>query len=127
MNASDALAQGAAAALAAVSGLTGIHEGRPVQAAAPYALIETGPELDWSHKSGVGREVRLAITLRDRGEHSTRLRALAAEADAAIEALTGETGGWRLVSLVYARGRLRAEANGEWSAVSEYRARMLRL
>ena len=119
--------EAAAAALAEVSGLTGIHEGRPVQAAHPYALIEAGPELDWSHKSGVGREVRLAVTLRGRGEHSARLRGLAAEAEAAIEALAGEMGGWRLVSLSFARGRLRAEANGEWSAVSEYRARMLKL
>jgi hypothetical protein len=35
---------------------------------APYAIVETGPEIDWSHKSGAGRELRLAVTLRDKGE-----------------------------------------------------------
>ena len=36
-------------------------------------------------------------------------------------------GGWRLVSLHFVRGQVRAEPNGEWTALSEYRARMLKL
>jgi len=127
MSASEALSEAATAALRAVAGLTGVHEGRPVQAAAPYALIEAGPELDWSHKSGVGRELRLAVIVRGKGERPAPLRALAAEAEAAIEGLAGEIGGWRLVNLRFARGRLVAEARGEWAAVSEFRARMLKL
>ena len=90
-------------------------------------MIGTGLELDWGHKDGAGREVRLAVTRRDKGERSGRLRALAAAAEAAIEALDGEMGGWRLVSLGFARGQVRAEPSGEWIAVSEYRARMLKV
>jgi hypothetical protein len=127
MNASEALAGAATTALRDLAGLTGVHEGRPVQAAAPYALVETGPELDWSHKSGTGRELRLAVVLRGKGERPAALRALAAEAEAAIEALAGEIGGWRLVTLIFTRSRLVAEARGEWVAVSEFRARLLRV
>jgi len=126
IGASEALADAAAAALRGMNGLTGVHEGVPVQAAAPYAAVEAGPETDWSHKSGAGREVRLAVALRGRGERPAPLRALAAEAEAAIEALDGEIGGWRLVTLRFVRSRLLAEARGEWVAVSEYRARMLK-
>lgn len=125
--AGTALAEAAMAALKDLAGLTGAFEGRPVQAAFPYALVEAGPELDWSHKSGTGREVRLALVLRDGGERPARLRDLAVQAEAAVEALAGELAGWRLVSLRFMRGRLIAEAKGEWAAVSEYRARMLKL
>lgn len=127
MNAGEALLKAAGEALAAVAGLNGAHEERPVQAAHPYATVGTGLELDWSHKSGTGREVRLALMLRDRGERSARLRALAAAAEAAIEGLASELDGWRLVSLRLLRGQVRAEASGEWTALSEYRARMLKL
>lgn len=127
MSASEALAGAAMAALRALAGLTGVYEGRPVQAAPPYALVEAGPELDWSHKSGTGREVRLAAVLRGKGERPDGLRALAAQAEAALVALAGELGGWRLVSLVFMRSRLVAEGPGEWVAVSEFRARLLRV
>lgn len=127
MNASEALARAAADALTAVEGLTGVHEERPVQAAFPYAVVETRAELDWSHKSGVGREVRLGIVVRDGGESSARVRGLVADAEAAVEGLNGEIEGWRLVSLVFVRGRLVAEAKGAWRAESEYRGRMLRV
>jgi hypothetical protein len=127
MNAGLALMQAASAALSEVTGLAGVHEGRPVQAAHPYATIGTGVERDWSHKGGTGRELMLVTMLRDQGERSARIRALAGVAEAVIEELAGEMGGWRLVSLHFVRGQVRAEPNGEWSAVSEYRARLLRL
>jgi len=124
--ASEALAGATEAALREVEGLNGVHVGRPVQAATPYALVEAGPELDWGHKSGVGREVRMAIVLRGAGERPGSLGTLAAAAEAAIEALDGELDGWRLVSLRFQRARLIAEAKGEWASTSEYRARMLK-
>lgn len=127
VSASEALSGAAMAALRELAGLTGVYEGRPVQATAPYALVEAGPELDWSHKSGIGREVRLAAMVRGKGERAGGLRTLAAQAEAAIEGIAGEIGGWRLVSLRFARGRLVAEAPGEWVAVSEFRARLLKL
>ncbi len=126
-NASETLAEAAVAALSEVDGLTGIYEGLPVQAASPHAVVETGPETDWSHKSGVGREVRIAITLRGRGERPALLRGLAAEAEAAIEALGGEIGGWRVVTLRFVRSRLLAGGRGDWATVSEYRARLLKI
>lgn len=124
--ASEALAGAAEAALREVEGLNGVHVGRPVQAATPYALVEAGPELDWGHKSGVGREVRIAIVLRGAGERTGTLGTLAAAAEAAIEALDSELDGWRIVSLRFQRSRLVAEARGQWASTSEYRARMLK-
>ena len=108
----------------------GVYRGPPVQAAAPYAVVEAGPQSDWSHKSGIGRELRLAVTIHDRGEAPARLRSLAAAAEQAVGALSGELDGWQLVTLRFLRGMTvppRAGAPDErWTTLIEFRARMLR-
>ena len=127
MSAAEALAGAAGAALAGVAGLA-VHGGPPLQAAFPHAIVETGPESDWSHKSGAGRELRLAVTIRDRGERPDRLRHLTAQAEAAVAAVEAVEG-WQLVTLRFVRSRIVAPARGgaeaEWAGVIEYRARLL--
>ena len=124
MTAGEALQAVAAAAVDAIDGLS-VHEGQPVQAVVPFAVVEAGPETDWSHKSGEGREVRLAVTLRDAGERPVRLRRLMGEAEAAVGGIAG-VAGWRLVTMRFVRSRVVAEARGRWAGVIEYRARLLR-
>ena len=113
------------AALRELGGLTGVHEAMPLQAAAPYAIVEAGLEADWGHKSGLGREVRVRVTLRDQGERPTRLRGLAPEAAAALDGIGPELDGWRLVTLNFVRSMIVAEKAGRWAMTLDYRARML--
>jgi hypothetical protein len=118
-----------AAAIEALEALDlgGVYPGPPLQAAFPHALVECGPETDWGHKSGRGRELRLAVTLRDSGERPERAQAFAEVAEAAIEAGL-EVEGWRLVTLALVRARTIAEGRGGrmgWAVVLDYRARML--
>jgi hypothetical protein len=118
----------AIAALKPVAGLSGAYAGPPLTAMTPYATVEAGPETDWSHKSGKGREVRLAVTVRDRGERADRLQEIAAAVEAALESMAAEMGGWRIVSLQFLRSRTVPAGKGsapEWAAVIEYRARLL--
>lgn len=122
--------QGAAAgALRSIEGL-GVYEGPPVQAAVPYAVVEVGPELDWSHKSGMGREVRLAVTVHERGEGGGSLRTLLDQAEEALSQVEDLTGTWKLVSFHFLRSRTLAPKpgtpNGLWLGALEYRARLLR-
>ena len=124
MSASQALAAAAADALRAVAALSGVHDALPIQAAPPYATVEAGLETDWGHKSGGGREVRLTVTLRDEGERPTRLRALAAAAEAALGGLEA-VAGWQLVTLVFVRSMTAAQSVGKWVTVMDYRARLL--
>lgn len=127
-----ALQARAAAALGAVPGLA-IHLWRPLQAATPWALVEAGAESDWGHKSGAGREVRLAAILHDKGERPARLHVLAAAAEAALDGLAGEAegaaDGWRIVSLALLRSRIvpprSAGPDAVTAVVIEWRARML--
>ena len=113
-------------ALGEVAGLNGAYDGPPLQAAFPYASIDAGPESDWSHKSGEGRELRLAVTIRDQGERPARLRELMRAAEAAIGAVAGELDGWRLVTMIFLRSRMLREPGAGWAAAIDYRARMLK-
>ena len=127
MSGAGAILQAAAIETLAALDLGGVYPGPPLQAAFPYAVVECGAETDWGHKSGRGRELSLAVTLRDSGERPDRAQAFAEVAEAAIEAgLTVE--GWRLVSLAMRRRRTLAEGRGGrmgWAVAVDYRARML--
>ena len=113
-------------ALGGVAGL-GVFPLAPVQAACPFATVDAGLETDWGHKSGVGREVRLAVTIRDRAERPDRIQSLEDQALAAIERSGGVTPNWAVVSMSFMRSRTVRESATGWAAVIEFRARMLRL
>jgi hypothetical protein len=127
MSGAGASLQAAAIEALAALELGGVYPGPPLQAAFPYAVVECGAEADWSHKSGSGRELRLAVTLRDAGERPERAQAFADVAEATIEAGL-EVEGWRLVTLALLRSRTVAEGRGGrmgWAVTIDYRARML--
>jgi hypothetical protein len=118
-----------AAAIEALEGLElgGVYPGPPLQSAYPNAVVECGPEADWGHKSGRGRELRLAVTLRDCGERPDRAQAFADVVEAAVQAGLGVEG-WRVVTLALVRRRTVAEGRGgaaRWAVAIEFRARML--
>lgn len=124
--AGETLQAAAVAALAAIDGIGRVYDAPPIQAAIPHAAVEIDGEADWGHKSGAGREVRLAATIRDKGERPMRLRRLAGEAEAALAALAPAVGGWRLVTMRFVRTRILSSPREGWAAVIEYRARLLR-
>ncbi len=122
--AGDTLQEAVIGALRSVPGL-GVHTLGPIQSAFPYATVDAGLEADWSHKSGEGREVRLAVTIRDEGERPDRLQRLKREAEATIGAQGAMLEGWRVVSLRFLRSSLVRDGRQSWAALIEYRARML--
>lgn len=124
--AGQVLAEAAIAALREIEGLNNVYDGPPLTAAFPYALVEAGPESDWSHKSGEGRELRLSLEVRDKGERPARLRGLVAEIEANIMQIGPDLTGWRLVNLVFVRAVMLRETGAAWSAAIDYRARLLK-
>ena len=122
MSAGGAMQAALAAALAGDSRLTGIYDGPPARASFPYALIDAGSESDWSHKSGEGREVMVALTLWD--EAPARLAELADAVEAMALAI-GEVDGWHLVSMRLLRRRTVRDVAGPWAAAIDFRARLL--
>jgi hypothetical protein len=122
VSAGGALQSAIAAALSNVAELTGVFDGPPARVAFPYAAIDATTETDWSHKSGNGREVLVAITLWD--DQPVRLHALADEAEAMLQLLPAIEG-WQLVTMRLVRRRVVRDVAGPWAAAVDYRARML--
>ena len=123
--AGEALLAAASAALEAVEGIGRVCDAPPLTTAAPHALVEIDSESDWSHKSGAGRELRIAATLSGEGERPLRMRAAAAAAEAALGALDRNLGAWRLVTMRHLRTRELRRPKGGWATVIEFRARLL--
>lgn len=125
--AGQALVEATLTALRTVKGLNAVSDGPPLTGAFPYATVEAGPESDWSHKSGEGRELRLAILARDKSESPKRLRDIVARIEAAAAGIGPELAGWRLVNLVFLRGSMLRSTGAAWTAAIEYRARLLKV
>lgn len=126
MSAGPDLQAAAVAELADVAELGGVYDGPPVQAVVPYATVETGPETDWGHKNGAGREVRLVVTIRDEGERPSRLRRLIAEAEGMLAGLSAVPG-WQLVTMRFLSSRVAKDRQGGWVGLVEFKARLLAL
>lgn len=127
-SAEGVLAQAVAQVLrqaAGLAALNGVYAGPPLKASPPWAEIGETLGIDWGTKDRAGRELRIAVTIRDAGETSARTTALAAAAGAAIEALPRGLAGWNVASVVLARSRLAGSAAGRWSVTLDYRVRML--
>ena len=122
MSAGGSLQTAIAGALGGVAGLTGVFDGPPARAAYPYAALDATTETDWSHKSGSGREVLVAITVWD--DEPVRLHELADAVEAAVESL-GAVAGWQLVTMRLIRRRVVRDVAGPWAAAVDFRARML--
>lgn len=122
MSAGGALQEAVAGALLGEPVLTGVYDGPPARATFPYVVVDGGTEVDWSHKSGRGREVLLAVTLWD--EQPARLHALADRIEATVGAIA-EVGSWQLVNIAFLKRRIVRDAAGPWAAAMDFRARLL--
>ena len=122
MSAGGTLQSTVAAALANIDVLTGVFDGPPARAAYPYAALDAATESDWSHKSGEGREVLVAVTLWD--DQPVRLRQLADDVEATLQLLP-PIAGWQLVTMRLVRRRGVRDVAGPWAAAIDFRARML--
>ena len=123
-----------AALIAALAGdavlgaaVSGVFDGPPARAPYPYVAMGAGATGDWSHKSGRGREHRVAATIWDDGDSPVRLLRLMAAAEDAIEGIAPDLTGHRIASLIFLRSRVLRDADGPWAGMLEYRVRTLEL
>ena len=107
------------------NGLTGVYDGPPPRAAFPYVAINDGIASDWSTKTNAGREIRLALTVWDDGESTTRLSNLMSHVEDAVLAIARDLPDWRIASLVFLRSMVVRDPAGPWAGLVEYRVRLL--
>jgi len=122
MSAGATIQAALATSIGGVAELTGVFDGPPARATFPYAAIDASTETDWSHKSGRGREVLVAVTLWD--DQPARLQSLADEIEARVLAIA-VNGQWQLVSLSLVRRRTIRDVAGPWATAIDFRARLL--
>lgn len=122
MSAGAALQAAIATALGGVSELTGVFDGPPARAAYPYAAIDASSETDWSHKSGGGREVMVAVTVWD--DQPARLQQVADLVEQKVSSVAA-TEQWQLVNLRLTRRRTLRDVAGPWATAIDFRARLL--
>lgn len=129
MTAEGAVQAAVLLALAGVPGLNRVEPGASVRASEPYATIEPLVASDWGTKDRAGRELRVAVTVRDLAERAERLHLLAGAVEAAVMALPAvipdADGGWRIASIAFLRSRTASEKAGNWAATLEWRLRVL--
>lgn len=125
------------AALAALRGdaalmdmVNGLFDGPPVQASAPYVVVGECAGVDWGAKDVEGRELRLSISLHDKGASPARLGDMLARVDAILRNLSGEAGAWRIVTIRFVRSRIAPvgqaqKTGGGWTGLADYRARVV--
>lgn len=109
------------------AGLNGVFAGPAAKASTPFAELGELLSVDWGFKDRAGRELRLAVTVRDTAETPARVQTLADAVGAAIEALPRDLPGWRVASLVFVRTRVVRDGVGRWAAVVEYRVRLMQV
>lgn len=124
MSAGAALQAALGETLAAEAQLAGVFDGPAARAAFPYVVIDAGNEGDWSHKSGQGREVLVAVTVWD--DVPARLAELGNEVEALVAGISA-VAGWQLVSLRLLRRRTVRDVAGPWATAIDFRARLLAL
>jgi uncharacterized small protein (DUF1192 family) len=130
VSAESAVRAGFVAALRAepgLAGLNGVFEGPGVRASEPLAEIADVQASDWSTKDQRGRELRVAVRVRDLAETSARIAMLMEAVERAVARLPRVLDGWAVASCVFRRARVAAEAPGRWTGVVEWRVRMLEM
>jgi hypothetical protein len=108
-----------------LAGMNGVFDGPAVRASEPFAEIADVQASDWSTKDTRGRELRVAVRVRDLAETSARISGLVEAVERAAAALPRVLGDWAVASCVFRRSRVAAEAPGRWTGVVEWRVRML--
>lgn len=105
--------------------VNGVFAGRPARVSPPYAIVGEVIGADWGTKSARGRELRVAVTLRDAHETAARAIDLGAAAGDAIEVLPRDLDGWRVGSVAFVRSRVLRESGGSWAVMIEHRVRVM--
>ena len=105
--------------------LNAVTEEAPLRASGPWLAIVASASADWSTKDRLGREVRIALELRCRGEEPGDVGALAGLVEDRIAALPPDQPGFRIVTATFLRARAEQRPRHERSVLIEYRFRLL--
>jgi hypothetical protein len=109
----------------ALAALNSITEEAPLAATAPWLGIVASASADWSVKTRLGREIRIALELHCRGDDPSSAGEFARALDARIDAIPRIQAGFEIASSLFLRARAERRANNIRAVLAEYRFRVL--
>jgi hypothetical protein len=105
--------------------LNSITEEVPSRTSLPWLALVASASADWSCKSNVGREVRIALELHCRGDRPDAAGDLIAAIEQRVENMPPDQDGFRIVTLHFLRARAEQRGESTRAILLEYRFRLL--
>lgn len=102
-----------------------IEEEGPVAASPPSLAIVASASADWSSKTSMGREIRIAFELLDRSDASASTAAIAARIEQRIATLAPQQDGFRVVVTQFLRSRVERRKRAMRAVLLEYRFKII--
>lgn len=109
----------------ALAALNAVTEEAPSRASLPWLAIAASASADWSGKTHVGREVRVAFELHCRGDTPEAAADLVAAIEARIAALPRAQAGFAVIAAQFLRARAEQRGESRRAVLLEYRFRLL--
>ena len=105
--------------------LNAITEEAPLRVSPPWLGIVASASGEFGHKTGAGREVRVALELQFTGDDPAEAADLVNAIEARVLAFPPDQPGYRLASLAFLRARAQQRGEARRAFLLEYRARLL--
>lgn len=109
----------------ALAALNAVTEEAPSRASLPWLAIAASASTDWSCKTAMGREVRVALELHCRGDMPDAASDLVAAIEARIAALPQGQAGFAVITTQFLRARAEQRGESRRAILLEYRFRLL--
>lgn len=107
------------------AGLNTITEEAPLRVSPPWLGIVASASTDFGHKTGTGREVRVALELQTLGDDACGTADLVGAIEARIATLPADQPDFRIASLTFLRARAEQRGEARRAVLLEYRARLI--
>ncbi|GGN43746.1 hypothetical protein GCM10011349_08230 [Novosphingobium indicum] len=105
--------------------LNAIVEEAPSRTSLPWLGLAASASTDWSCKTTVGREVRIALELHCRGDAPDTAADLVAAIEARVESLPRGQTGFAVATIRFLRARAEQHGQNRRAILLEYRFRLL--
>jgi hypothetical protein len=105
--------------------LNSVTEEAPSRTSLPWLAISASASVDWSTKTEIGYETRIALELHCRGDTPDSAADLVAAIQASIRALPGQQAGFSVVTREFTRARVTQVAESSRTILIEYRFRTI--
>jgi len=102
-----------------------VDEAEIPRASLPWLAMVASASTDWSSKTHNGREIRIALELRHRGDGPGDAADLLRAIEQRVEILPADQPGYRIVTKQFLRARHERQTRNERASLIEYRLRIL--